>query len=67
MINSNDDSQAPGASESHHVTFFAPDRPVDGSTVYTVDRMNDEVDPLDEGTSCPRCVPRFHGGSTALR
>ena len=44
MINSSDDANCSWANEAHRVTFFAPDRPVDGTTVYAVE---DGIEPAE--------------------
>ena len=45
MINSADDANCSWVIEPHPVTFFAPDRPVDGTTVFAVDDADEQGEP----------------------
>jgi hypothetical protein len=44
VINSPDNANCSWANEAHCVTFFAPDRPVDGTTVYAVEDGNEPAE-----------------------
>jgi hypothetical protein len=54
VLDSTDDTNPPRAGEPHHVTFFAPDRPVDGTTVYVVDSVNEGAEQAGDDGRLPR-------------
>lgn len=53
-MSSIDDVEPVQAAEPHHVTFFTPNRPVDGATVYVVAFWNEPVEPVDHDVLLPR-------------